>query len=550
MLGFNDLNFGIGAVLSGSFESTAQASGLHRKVPIAPFLILFFFCLSTLIWYVDTGSRSILFIGLLFGVIAAVLTFICSHSILKTKIHTEVGFAGTVFVACLLFAAVFPPFAEPDGLHHFYASYWLADIVLGDSNIDGGSDFPVRSEDLALQPYICDRAFAPDHLYELNYDVYKVTVDGVLSDPVASGNFDRMTAYDYTLGSENMPAKIGSVAGIVLARLLNLGPFALYYVGRIGSIAFYTFLVTLAYRLMPYYKNVIVVTALLPMSLSLAASYSYDSGIIGLSLLLIAILCKGIFGDEKLSYRYCIGAAIVSMLVAPCKIVYGISILLVLFIPASKFPSKSVCYLFKLSVLILSAISVFVFRYSSINAMADVSDSLDYRGLESGHFYTLNWLIEHPGSGALLFLRTIRDMGSAYVFTMIGSNLGWLQDSIGAPLMLTVSYLIVSILVTQRGNDKEKDFSHQFRMCLAGLFAIAALGVLLPLCLDHTFDTEPVIMGVQGRYFLPILPLLLLSMRMSDVSVGRFASSWFAFNSISVLNLWYLLYILATAITL
>ena len=36
--------------------------------------------------------------------------------------------------------------------------------------------------------------------------------------------------------------------------------------------------------------------------------------------------------------------------------------------------------------------------------------------------------------------------------------------------------------------------------------------------LGWTFDTEPVILGIQGRYFLPVLPLFMLACRFSSLS--------------------------------
>ena len=45
--------------------------------------------------------------------------------------------------------------------------------------------------------------------------------------------------YDFRLGSENVVAKVGSVAGVVLARVLDLGPVTLFYFGRFGSIIFF-----------------------------------------------------------------------------------------------------------------------------------------------------------------------------------------------------------------------------------------------------------------------------------------------------------------------
>lgn len=508
------------------------------------------FVLSALLHYLDRHSNALLLIGLCFAAASAVLAAAYLFNVYSSERRREFGFAGVLIFSCVVFAVALPPFSEPDGVHHFFASYWMSDIVLGQSDIGGGGDFPVRSEDYDLHSYICDRAFAADHLYEINYDTYAATVDGVLSERGVSGEYKRMTSYDFTLGSENAPAKLGSVAGITIARLLNLGPFALYYAGRIGSILFYSTLLLLAYRLTLRFKNAVVITALLPMSLNLAASYSYDSGIIALSVLLISAIFRLVESEREVSPVACAGLIVLTVLLAPCKVVYAVSILIALLIPSSKFPNKLFSVAFKAMILVSAAASILLFRSASMTALAGEAASLDYRGFESGHFYSLSYLLAHPLDSTMLFVRTIRDFGSYFLFTMIGSKLGWLQGSIEAPGVLVVSYIIVALLAMQREKTSDDREPVSLRAGSVVVFAIGSFGLLLSLCLGHTFDTELLIMGVQGRYFIPLLPLLLFSIRSSTVSVGRYSHVEFAYTAYGILNLWYLLFIIATATTI
>ncbi len=57
------------------------------------------------------------------------------------------------------------------------------------------------------------------------------------------------------------------------------------------------------------------------------------------------------------------------------------------------------------------------------------------------------------------------------------------------------------------------------------VFAIGAFIVILSMYFAFTFNTEAVIDGVQGRYFLPLLPILLLVFRngviVTNIDYGR-----------------------------
>lgn len=56
-------------------------------------------------------------------------------------------------------------------------------------------------------------------------------------------------------------------------------------------------LVYSAVRITPIGKNVMMTAGLLPMTLHLASSYSYDAGIIGLAFLLTGMCLRAVYGE-------------------------------------------------------------------------------------------------------------------------------------------------------------------------------------------------------------------------------------------------------------
>ena len=80
-------------------------------------------------------------------------------------------------------------------------------------------------------------------------------------------------------------------------------------------------------------------------------------------------------------------------------------------------------------------------------------------------------------------------------------------------------------------------------------FAMVVLGVALSMTIGWTFDNELIIQGIQGRYFLPLLPLALLSFRLVGLNM-RGSVLGTCVTGMSILNIVYLMRMLALAFAL
>ena len=81
------------------------------------------------------------------------------------------------------------------------------------------------------------------------------------------------------------------------------------------------------------------------------------------------------------------------------------------------------------------------------------------------------------------------------------------------------------------------------------IFIIGSLAVFASLLFSWTFNTEQIILGVQGRYFIPYLMLLLVSLRPKRLFFDGDAGG-IALFCIYNLNAMYLVRIFAIALTL
>ncbi len=433
----------------------------------------------------------------------------------------------------------FPPYTVPDEGHHFFSTYWITDVITGDAGLSDGKGFPVRSDVVEMYG---------NSSIEISSKGYRTVIEEFQAFSTESET-EQMSSFDFTFGSENGLAKIGSVFGVFIGRLFNLGAYPLFYLGRITALAFFALCAVLAVWVTPVAKSAFAGVSLLPMTLSLAASYSYDGGIIGLTMLFCACALRAITSKEPISFRETIVLGILAAIIAPLKVVYSTALLLLFFIPSSRFANKKQSLVCKIGLLSIACASIMLFRLASVSSLAVSGNGLDYRGLESGHYYELRDLIMHPVSSLSLFARTIDSMGDFYWLSMFGHLPGWLQQNLAAPAFLIVPMLLCLLYSIQKSDEDGWQPSLALRLSCIGGFLLTVGAVMLSMAIGWTFDTETVIQGVQGRYFLPVLVLALVAARSSRVTVSGSSFS-LCITSLFVLDCLYLLRFAALAFSL
>lgn len=484
-------------------------------------------------WFAACNSRTFLAFALLATCSVCVLVFLNCRGLLSSSKKPSQVFAGVLIFFSIAYTFAFPPLTVPDEAHHFYSSYWLADVITGQTNNEG---FLVKTRDWEL--------FSERNDDEADVDDYRRIFEEFeffQSDPSEIS----VDYFQYSFGSENPPAKIATTLAILIGKGLNLGTYPLFYLGRLFNAACFIVCTVFTYRLMPFGKNAVVALSLLPMTLHLTASFSYDVGIISLGMLVTALMLKAIFEKGPLSPHMKGVIVITSMLLAPCKVIYSTVILLAVFIPTARFKSKRDATLFKLLVFALPAVMVLFLRLASIGDLTSADGSLDTRGTETGHFYELSFIFEQPLDAISLLIRTFLSLGDFYWGTFLGRSLGWFQADIAVPYYYCIPLLLGIVYAVQRDSTDDVIVPTWMKICFVVLSGLSFLGAVFSMFLGHTFDTEPVIQGVQGRYLLPAALPMFLALRSKYVSIERdtFPPTIVVF---SITNVVFLLHIVAS----
>lgn len=493
-----------------------------------------------LFWFIYSRSRASLLVSgfICFAVLVGAVLYWGPFGRTSRAIFI---YAYALVCSGLLYCLVFVPFSVPDETYHFESAYGWSNIIMGFGSQDG--DLLMREQDVELINAARVR---------VDRDNYRSTISGLLAPSGSSELVESHINFKLDPAANPPQVRLFTSLGIVLARLLNLNSYLLFYLGRLFGFIAFVVMALFAYRLTPVAKSGFAVTSLLPMTLHLAASYSYDSPIIGMALLLTALCLRAIYRTDKLKLTESVVIALLIFLIAPCKLIYSVIGLLTLFIPSRRFVSKKIEMTVKLCCILMIVVGVFVLRFASIAQIAVASsggNKIVMRGDEPGSLYTVADVLNAPGKFAYMLIQTVELKGSQWARDLVGGSLGWFQVEIASPWFFNVAMYLVLVASFFRAEEDHLVLPGIQRTTCLVLAAVGCLGAICSMLFGWTFNTEQVIEGVQGRYFLPLLPMAMVGLRSSMFNI-RGSSILMFVSCVSVLNAFNLIRIFSTAICL
>lgn len=500
------------------------------------FSSVFFFKFNS--FAVGYSSKMLLFLGVLSALLIMLFYFVYEHFNKKENPNTLPRFYfALLLILGTMYSAVFLPGSAPDEPYHYESAYYYSNIITGNTNED--ALIMMRQTDIEFEEDILSN--------QLTKENYQITRQAFTVNP-ASLSYEQTTIEG---PNQSLPqTRLFAAIGLSLGQLFGLNGLMTFYLGRLFNFLCFALLAFAAYKITPIGKTLFATITLLPMTLHIASSFSYDATIIGLSLLLISLCLNGIYSVKKCSRSLLIAIPIVTFLLAPCKVLYSLSAFLVFLIPNSNFHSKKVAYLYKFGLLGIALIAVCLFKLPHLFGLAGISASessttsnVDSRGIETGQFYSLSDLIANPLHTMFIFANTINQKFDFYLSSFLGESLGWFQPELKTPWFFILFFLFL-LFYTARKSDKDstipsKTIKYVFGV-LSGLMFIAVLSSML---LGWTFNTELSIEGVQGRYFLPFAPLIFLLFRTKNTRRNESSSplvllTLFALNAMNLIYIW------------
>ncbi len=448
----------------------------------------------------------------------------------KMPLH-RLFFASGLFLGVLMLA-VTPGLSAPDELSHYSTAYRLSSRLLGVPELTETAGLvAVRAEDYPLEDL--NGVKTP----EIPEDTEEEAE--VLGNPLRLSTYRAVRDWDrrFTGGEEAVSSALPDVRttpvmylpqalGFAAARLLRWNAPGLLALGKLFNLLCFLLLTAAAIRLAPVGKELIFGTALLPMSLHLAASLSYDAGILGTAFLFIGEILHLSFGAGKLRGRALLLLCVLAAALGPCKMVYSPVVFLFLAVPAAVCGGrkrKALCLGAILCSLMLAMVLVngtVIRAYARANTAAaaegdpaapgDDTAPTDLVDPRAG--YTVSGLIGRPLFIVRMVLKTFSMQSGTLLGDMIGMRLGNLDPLLGAPGFAALLYMGGLLLLALRRQGENERIPERLRLCC--LFVCAAVMLLTAgaMLVSWTSREAAMIEGIQGRYFLPVLPAALLAL--------------------------------------
>lgn len=398
----------------------------------------------------------------------------------------------------LVFIAITPPFQAPDEPAHYLRAYQVSQFNFTADNVEGtiGGKLPA-----SLGKTIDDTMTNPDIAFHANYkyDVHKTAkaLEENEASPLKVYNFSATAAYGPIA---YMPQAIG----IGIARLVNLPPIAMMYFGRLCNLVFWIVLMALAIRLLPYKKWVMVFIGLLPMALSQASSLSSDAISLGLTGVFIGAVFY--FAQSKARLNRSQLLILLGLAIALCltKQLTFLALPVVLLLPGRLFAGKvrNVATKAILILIPLTVVACWMWASGSSSSVSDVAAN----GQNASD--QLKYILLHPHSYINTLWNTyFFSWGDSVTRSMIGV-FGW-ADAPLSELLVTAGYLSLAALYLLGYGKFQPWLTRNQKVIVAALAVVYALAISTALYLFYSPVGFKIVYGLQGRYFLPILMLLI-----------------------------------------
>lgn len=457
--------------------------------------------------------------GLLMVVGTAALALLGAVLLGERSWSLERVYPAAVLVLGLMYMAVLPPLSAPDEVSHFISAYELSNKVLGWEQRNEEGLIYIRAQDAFIEDlgdvmaddgsgWRDSAAREPVILGQLlTQDTYRFIHEKGLG---GSGEEGRAVSYQPSVRTTPL-AYVPQTAGITLARLLGLGGIGLLFLGRLCNLVLYAVMGYAAIRRMPFGKEVFCGVSLLPMSLHLAASLSYDVMILALSGYFAAVCLDLAYEAERVRPADILALALVMAVMGPCKMVYGAIAGFCLLIPVRKFGGWGKWAVSAAVVLGSFGVAMAVVNLGTVAMYAQADSGYIAWAGEEG--YTFAELMHRPLHVIRMCYNTLMWEGEPLYSGMIGEALGNKDSVLNTPyvavLGLTAALVILSL--KKPGESMRMSLGNRVWIWLVCLGILGAL--MFSMLLAWTPKGYNVIKGVQGRYLLPMLPMFLLTLK-------------------------------------
>lgn len=479
---------------------------------------LFFFVVNLFFFrkmYMDRSKRNIFLLLIacfcIFEIVGAILIKILD----KKQISIEKQFLICGVVLGMFYLLVLPIGTVPDESAHFRRAYEISEgHLVSDKNKDG-----VGGRKL---PTSISKVFS--------FDVKKINYKNVYD--LISSTKDKSKRSFQTFGNTSLYAAIcylPQTIGILVGRIFHLPMVLIAYLARLANLAFFLAVIYFSIKYIPIHKKLIMLITFLPISMQAAASCQPDALTTATAIALTSFTLYKIKEKKQLTRNQNLLMCVLAVVMSMCKIVYIPICLILYLLPDEAFKSHKDKYI---KITILGAIVVVI---NLIWLLISSTYLVEFQEGVNSALQAKN-IILHPIRYCCVLFDTINQYGMYYFFTSFGSYLGYFNMILSEVYLFLYFFFMLYILFSEK--TKDKLLTNKNRLLIAFIVLICILLIFTSIYVQWTAYKADIILGVQGRYFIPLFLLIALLLQALQISVKKENSQKYCFLILLMVNVY------------
>lgn len=400
-----------------------------------------------------------------------------------------------LFLICAFTFGVFmiflmPPCNVPDEASHYIKGYELAGVYGQEGQ--GYIQTPVCTNE-----FLKVAANVQSHDNDINARFY---FKEVLRNSDYSEMIDGTVNYTNVKKAFFVPYIICGIV-VKLGTMISLSPFVIFMLVRLANLIFATLIMYFAIKIAPRFKKILFIVAILPIVIQQSGAINVDTYTNAVAFLLIAYILKLIYEIKEIGFKQVAMLFIFGLLLCFGKFGYFPVALMLLLIPNDKFKSKKIGIALKIAFFVF--MFVFSYFFNTINnyIITDVAN-------DETNVYGIKYILTNPFSALAVYFRSFlirldQDIFRGY-FNCFGYSTVVLKT---IPYLLTFALYLI-ILCTKEADDEEAKLTLPEKLVYTLIF-VMLVGIIYTVAFSAwTKMGARSILGVQSRYFIPLLPLL------------------------------------------
>lgn len=451
--------------------------------------------------YADALDTKYLNGYIILGLITLVFTLIATSFIDTTKVkklHKQYFIIAIILGGCYLF--VMPLFTQSDEQAHYLRAYELSEGYFT-------TPYYENSRQNSFDKSVIDSIYNNEKQAEYKKYEDMLKISKIQLNQGEKVNL-KISAANYSIVNY-----IPHVLGILLGKLFHLNPYFCGIIGRFLSLLFCVSLVSVGIKLLPNGKFFALILMLSPTFLSYSASFSADGTTIAYSFLFISYILSKIKEKKSFKWQDYFLLFLLTICVSLAKVVYLPFVFLILLLPHECFKSKKQEIIVKI---IYIAIGIFMnLGWQELLKWTATSEAAMASNTEAPN----NWIMQQPIRYLMVVLNTIAQNGYNYLENIFAGE--FLCHWQVRPFPIVNFGFIMVNLFAFLSEEKNRDNVWKKTIFIVGILGsiFVLICTALYLC---TYEGARTIIGIQGRYFFPIICALLFFKVKNPIKINKY----------------------------